>query len=228
MKTLQSIFVASLALASAYAAGADASAQTWLEIYYLDPHPAELTRNLSALSRDDYFEQPGHTALAIGFISTVFAQNPGRVDGWVAELSNLPLRHQRLIASALWQAGHPLGAEMLHSLSPSSSVRAEIDRLADTPRAAIADTQVHSPSSMNLMWGAFLASGDDHYIVSILEAIGTNQPGLDSAARASLAQNAAAHPGVMEICRAQLDRQPEEVRGVVRAALNDAPAKPRS
>ena len=228
MKTLKLIFVASLALASSYAARAGLSAQAWLETYYLNPQPAELTRNLTALSREGYFEQPGHIALAIGFISTVFTQNPERIDGWVAELGDLPLRHQRLIASALWQVGHPLGAVLLHKLGATSSVRSDIERLADTPSLALADTQVHSASSMNLMWGAFLASGDERYIISVLEAIGTNQPGLDSAARVALAQNAAAHPRVMEICRAQLDRQPEEVRGVLRAALNDAAAKPRT
>jgi hypothetical protein len=229
MKTLKSIVVAALALASSFAARADVSAQAWLETYYLNPQPTELTRNLAALSREGYFEKAGHTAIAIGFLSTVFAENPDQVEGWLLELRDLPASHQRLLASAVWQAGLPFGADLLRAQAKHSPLRAEIEKMASSPSVAVRHTQVHSPSSMNLQWGAFLASGDPRYIVNVLDAIGTDQPGLDSAARVALAQNAAAHPRVLEICRAQLDRQPEEVRSVLRAALNAAsPTAPRS
>ena len=96
------------------------------------------------------------------------------------------------------------------------------------PSQRIADTPVRSPASMRLQWGAFLATGDERHIVSILEAFGLNEPTLNSAARMSLARHAAAHPRVMEICRAQLDRQPDEIRGELRAALQAAAPAPRS
>lgn len=228
MKTLQLVFVAGLALVSSLAARADISAPAWLETYYLDPQPNELPHAVRELSRSGYLEQPGHSALAIGFLSTVFAKNPERVDRWLAELNGLPVEHQRLIAAALWQAGHPAGAELLNRLAQSSSLRAEIQRLASRPSVAIADTPVLSPSSMNLQWGAFLATGDERHIVAILDGIGSDRPALSTAARYALAQNAAAHPRVLEICRAQLAKQPGEAGDVLRAVLNDAGAKPRS
>lgn len=229
MKTLKLLVVAGLALASSFAARAGVSAQAWLESYYLNPQPAELTRNVAALSREGYFEKTGNTAIAIGFLSTVFAQHADQVEGWLLELRDLPANHQRLLASAAWQAGLPVGADLLRAHAKNSPVRAEVEKMASSPSLDVLHTQVHSASSMNLQWGAFLASGDPRYIVNVLDAIGTNQPGLDSAARVALAQNAAAHPRVLEICRAQLDRQPEEVRSVLRAAVNAAaPAAPRS
>lgn len=224
MKISKLFLVASLALASLPAAHAELSAQAWLETYYLDPHPAELPRAIQRLSRDGYFEQPGHIAIAIGFISTVFAQNPSQVDGWLLQLNGLPLGHQRLIAAALWQAGHPIGSEVLQMLGQTAANREQVTQLATAPSLAIEDTPVLSRSSMNLQWGAFLATGHERHIVAIIEAIGIDRPGLNSAARLALAQDAAAHPRVLEICRTQLDRQPEDVRGVLRAALNDATA----
>ena len=47
---------------------------------------------------------------------------------------------------------------------------------------------------MNLQWGAFLASGEERHIVRVLDALGTGERSLDSAARLALAQNAANHP----------------------------------
>ncbi|HWA10328.1 MAG TPA: hypothetical protein VG838_12820 [Opitutaceae bacterium] len=225
MKTLSFALVAGLALASPFAARAEISAQASLETYYTNPQPAELPRLVQALSREGYFEKPGHTAVAIGFLATLFARNPERVDAWLLGFNGLPLAHHRLIAAALWQAGNPLGADMLRHLGEFTPVRNEVARLADTPSIDVANTPVLSPSSMNLQWGAFLATGDERYIVNILDALGTDRPGLDSAARYALAQDAAAHPRVFEICRAQLDKQPAEAKDVLRAALNEAAAR---
>lgn len=230
MKTLKLIVATALVLASSLAARAEISAQAWLETYYLNPQPAELGRAVRALSREGYFEKPGRTAIGIGFLSTVFAQNPERVDGWLAELSGLPLAHHRLVAAALWQAGNPIGTQMLRSLGETSEVGYEVQRLADKQATAVVDTPVLSPSSMNLQWGAFLATGNERHVVNILDGIGSDHPSLSSAARYALAQNAAAHPRVMEICRAQLTKQPNEVRSVLQAALNEAsgvPARPQ-
>src|SRR5436853_4867771 len=103
MKTLKLLVVASCLLGAPFAARAEISAQAWLETYYLNPAPGELTRNVAALSREGYFEKSGNTAIAIGFISTVFTANPDKVEGWLLELSGLPAHHQRLLAAAVWQ-----------------------------------------------------------------------------------------------------------------------------
>jgi len=229
VKSLKAVVVAGLALATVLAARAQISARAWFETYYLNPAPDELPVALRQLSREGFFEEPGRIALGIGFISAVFARHPARIDTWLRELGDLPEQHQRLLAAALWQAGDPLGADLLRKFGRTSSLREEIERLAATPSQLVIDTPVRSEASMNLQWGAFLASGDERHIVAILDAIGRNEPGLTNAARVSLAQNAAAHPRVFEICRAQLERQPEDVRGVLRAALQSAAlAAPRS
>lgn len=226
MKSFPALVAAGLALATSLAARADTSAQAWLETYYLNPRPAELSPAVHRLSRSGWFEESGHTATAVGFLATVFANNPARVEGWLSDLSDLPLSHRRLVAASLWQAGHPLGSELLKRLSGNSSVRTDVERLAARESIAVVETPVLSPSSMNLQWGAFLASGNERHVVAVLEAMGTDRPNLDLAARQSLAQNAVAHPRVMEICRVQLDRQPESVRAELRAALLAAGAKP--
>jgi hypothetical protein len=208
-----------LALSTASAAP---SAQAWLETYYLEPEPARVTEVFQTLSREGYFERPGNLPIAIGFFSTIFAQHPHRVDRWLLEFRELPLKHHRLLAAILWQAGHPLGSELMHALGEDSPLRFEIQRLAQLEGRTVADTPVLSKSSMNLQWGAFLASGQDRYLLNIFEAIGASVPGLDATAQAALARHAVDHPRVLEICREQLAREPGELSSTLRAVVNGA------
>jgi hypothetical protein len=227
MKTLKFMVLALVALGTSGATRAESSAELWLETYYINPRSEELTANIRALSREGFFEKEGNIALGIGFLATIFAENPRRAEGWLRELSNLPAAHQRLVAAALWQAGHPLGSELLGNVSKKSLVQDEVLRLASIPAQLVVDTPVRSRSSLNLQWGAFLASGDERHIVRVLDAIGTGERALDNIAQMNLARHAANHPRVLEICRAQLSRQPQEVQSVLRAALRDVEATPR-
>src|SRR3954468_20975787 len=138
MKTLSSLLCLLVVVTSA--ARAELSAAGWLETYYLNPEPAELPRNIRQLSRDGYFEQPGHVALAIGFIGSIFAAHPAEVDGWLLQLNGLPLRHQKLIVAALWQAGHPLGAELLPLLGQLDRNHEQLAEMASARCPSILET----------------------------------------------------------------------------------------
>lgn len=231
MKTLIRLLLAGISLATiASAVRADLSAPAWLETYYLNPQPALVSDSIEDLSRSGYFDRPQNIAVAIGFFAALFERHPDRVDAWLRPLGSLPLAHRRLLAAALWQAGDPSAESALRLLIVGSPVRAEVEKLASIPGRTVNETAVLSPASMRLRWGAYLATGDERHILSILDAFGLDQPALSSAARMALAQIAAAHPRVMEICRTQLDRQPDEIRGELRAALQLARGmdRPRS
>ena len=226
MKTLKLILVASMLLAAPLAGRAE-TPQAQLETYYRHPTPDAVPALVFSLNREGYFNRDQNVATSIGFLATVFAHNPDRVPAWLNDFRALPPRTQRLLAAALWQSGHPLGAEKLRTLGRNSPLAEEIERLVDTPSTSVAQTPVQSTSSMNLQWGAFLASGDERYVLNILNAIGTNQPGVDRAARLALAERAAQHPRVMQICQAQLARTPNQAPSELRAALLEATGKPQ-
>lgn len=200
----------------------------WLAHYYQAPQADQLVPAVYALSRSGYFEEAGQPATAIGFLSAVFAQNPAKVDGWMVDFRDLPVAHQRLVASALWYSGLPGSDRQLRALARQSTpeLRAEVEQLLDQGSPTVAETPVRSESSLNLQWGAFLATGDQRHIVNALAALGSGEPGLSSAARFALAEKAAAHPRVYAICQAELARQPAGVRDQMRAALADVKVQP--
>ena len=237
MKLLRVILVAGSAFAAIHATRADDSVgasnrgQQWLSHYYQNPRPDDFLTAVYDLSRSGYFDSAGQPATAIGFFSTVFAQNPQNVEQWLARTRDLPTEHRRILAAAAWKAGHPAGARQLRELSANADdkLRADLDALLAAGPTAVAESPVRSESSMNLQWGAFLASGDERHITNVLAALGSGQPGLAMSARYALAQNAAVHPRVYQICEQQLARQPEGVRSEVRAVLNEVSiSKPRS
>ncbi|HYP16470.1 MAG TPA: hypothetical protein VEQ65_04595, partial [Opitutus sp.] len=155
--------------------------------------------------------------------AAVFAQHPERAPDWMRVAQVLPGAHQRILASALWYSGHPAGASHLRALARSSTpeLRAELESLASrTPD--LRDVQVRSASSLNLQWGAFLATGEKAPVQNILAALGTSDNAqLGQNVRWSLAQNAAQHQRVLAICRDELSRQPNAIRETIRAVINE-------
>lgn len=216
---------------SSYASPAKVStahaAEEWLNHYYENPRPEQFVPAVFELSRSGYFEQPGHVPLAIGFMAGVFSQNTEQIDLWLMNCQFLPRAHQRLIASALWYSGSPKGADYLRAFARvvSPAMRAEIEQLL-TLAPALRDTQVLSASSLDLQWGAFLATGQSQHIRNVLAALGSEEPGLNAAVRTALVEKAVAHERVYEICQAELARQPAGVRDQMRTALAEAKPQP--
>lgn len=221
LKKLASVATFAVALLGT-ASIASASAEQWLNSYYQNPQPRDVVKSTFALSEEGYFAQDSNIATAIGFYSQVFAENPAQIDRWFAQFRDLPSSEQRLLASALWYSGNAKGEAMLRRLARDAApeTRKGIERMLATAQASVAATPVLSTSSMNLQWGAFLSSGDEKHVTNILAAVGRGDIG--QTARTSLAFNAAQHERVLDICRAQLTKQPNEVRSVLRAVINDA------
>jgi hypothetical protein len=231
MKSFRIAFAACASLAAFPVLGADGFGRQWMENYYQHPAPDAFVQAVYSLNNDGYFEEAAQQYAAYGFFSTVFQQNPKQVDRWLRASRFLPPSSRRVLAISAWLAGDPDGARLVREQFATFKypVRAEVDRLVAAGPVSVYQTQVVSAPAMNLRWGAFLASGDERHIVSVLEALGSNEPGLATSARYALAQDAASHPRVLEICREQLDRQPQAIRAEIRAVVNDASSqKPRA
>ena len=120
MKLLRILFAAGASLAALSALHAtDTShrAWQWASHYYQNPRPDDLVTNVYSLSSSGYFESVGQPAVAIGFFSSIFAQNPQNVNYWLKESAGLPEAHRRVLVAAAWMAGHPTGARMLREMS---------------------------------------------------------------------------------------------------------------
>jgi hypothetical protein len=213
-----------LLFASPLSAASARDWSSWVSNYYQNPQPEKLVNAVYGLSRAGYFEEAGQPATAIGFLATVFAQNPDQVGQWATSFRDLPTSHQRLVAAALWYSGVPAGQDYVRAQvrSADPAVRAGVKQLMASNAPALSETAVLSESSLNLQWGAFVASGNPQHVVNVLTALGSEEPGLSGKARAALASKAATHAKVYAICEAQLTQQSGEVRAQLTAALSAA------
>jgi len=199
----------------------------WFDGYYQNPRPQDFLMAVHSLSASGRLDDASQVSTAIGFFATVFESHPQKVETWLARTRGLPEAHRRILAAAAWKAGHTSGARLLREMSSNDdALNAEIVALTRQAPSAIADTPVLSASSLNLQWGAYLASGDARHIVAIVSALGSQQPGLGQSAVRTLARNAVSHPEVLAICRAEMERQPAAVREMFSTALAGGANRP--
>ena len=95
---LKFVLAAGLVLAAPLAVRAETSAPVSLETYYLNPQPAEVPRIIRSLPGQGFLKKPERTAIAIGFLSVLFARHPERLDAWLLEFKGVHLELHRLIA----------------------------------------------------------------------------------------------------------------------------------
>lgn len=199
----------------------------WFDGYYQNPRPQDFLMAVHSLSASGRLDDASQVSTAIGFFATVFESHPQKVETWLARTRDLPEAHRRILAAAAWKAGHTSGTRLLREMSSNDdALNAEIVALTRQAPSAIADTPVLSASSLNLQWGAYLASGDARHIVAIVSALGSQQPGLGQSAVRTLARNAVSHPEVLAICRAEMERQPAAVREMFSTALAGGANRP--
>jgi hypothetical protein len=193
----------------------------WFDSYYQNPRPQDFLMAVHSLSASGRLDDASQVPTAIGFFATVFATHPQKVDTWLARTRNLPEAHRRILAAAAWKAGHTAGARLLREMASAGdeALRQEIVELTRGLPSTVADTPVLSASSLNLQWGAYLVSGQEQHILAIVGALGSQEPGLSKSAVLTLARNAAAHPQVLAICQAAMERQPAAIRDMISTAL---------
>ena len=217
------VFVIVISCAATSGANTPYPASEWLEHYYENPQPDKFVSSIFELSRNGYFELPGHTVMAMGFIATLFKENPNRVDEWLLYCRSLPAGHKRLVISALWCSGHPKGPEYIQFYAESvvgEAMAAKLFQLLEsTP--ALDVRLIDSSRVVYLRWGEFLANGDLDSLRQILAAVGSVDT-ISVADRWWLARRASAHTRVVALCRAELSRQPNAIGDAMQTVIISA------
>lgn len=223
--------LAALALAAA-PAGAH-HAEDWLTYYYLEKDTSQIVESLRDMAQEGALDAGPQEAPVASFFSEVFRASPQLAAGWI-EAAQLDADDRKPLIKALWLAG--LEDEAVKLARLDQWPKADLEKLRKPPPDRYA-FRISDPSHLDMMWAAFMASGDTRYVIRVIDVLdypvapgeaGTPALLLRGSARWSLASNALQHEMVLRACRDEAARRSGPAREILLGVLEEVPHKVQS
>lgn len=217
-----------LCIALLLAAAPARGGQDWFTYYYLDKDPSEVVAALRELAEDDALSPGPQEAPVASFFAELFRAHPERAAGWIEEAGLAPESRKPLV-KALWLAG--LEQEAVKRAKLDHWPKADLEKLRRPPPDRFR-FRISDPSHLDMMWAAFMATGDSRYPVRVIDVLDYAVPEGDaatagmllrSAARFSLVANALRHEIVHRAIDAEAARRTGLSREVLAGVLAEVP-----
>ena len=209
------LFFLTVLVLSAQAAEQNDFSNQWLAFYFRDPQPARFVEEVRALGSTGAFSRESSKPPLITFLGRVMAQNPGKIEGWMKELDNLPQEQKDVLYAALWFSGTTEGKQSLEARG--------IKDYAGKKAPAILTMEIDSPVVINMLWAWYFATSDEAAVRRVVSAFDLSahegaaerfkssqktardrraayQDIAFKAAQASLADNCGRYPEVLRLC----------------------------
>lgn len=206
------------------------SIEQWMSKYYLHPEPEHLPLVIESLSKEGQFNNANTIKPIMFFLSIVLRDNPDKVEGWVAPLiARLPLLEKEVIITSIWLVGTQQTKDYLAKLASTFPELGEyINELLVKPLPDLEQSTIDNPGILDVLWAAFLATGDSKFVVRIITTLFDCDNSKDqmrqligNAAKWSLRSNAESHPKVKSICIDQLTRQSPKVVAILQDIIKE-------
>jgi hypothetical protein len=215
------------------AAAAAPPGEDWFTYYYLDRDTSRVAEALRELGQEGALAPGPQEAPLAAFFAELFRANPGQALGWI-EAAKLDAVRRKPLIKALWLAGLQYEAVKLARLDRWPAGEREKLRRPPPDRFAF---RISDTSHLDMMWAAFMATGDARYVVRVVDVLEqpvaegeAGLPGLllRSAARFSLAANVYRHELAHRALRAEAERRTGLAREVLAGILEEVPAGAQS
>lgn len=147
-----------------------ADADQFLSYYYKKPQPDLLVPAIKAFEDHGDFKNYGALPPFCAFVSRIFAAHPERISAWVKELNSLsPSSKSNMLLVALeWTDNKEArdAASILErdgALLPDGLPAVNLDA-----NKLDSEFQVTAASHLDMLWGAFFATGDKRYLHKLI------------------------------------------------------------
>lgn len=180
------------------------AASSWMKYYYVYDGAHQTPLALRAFAEAGLLSKADAQPSISAFLSVLFREHPQEARQWVisADLKPRDLTPEIL---GFWLAGQPAAAREL--AVEARMEPADIAEL-DSPPPDFLTMDVATPQNIDVLLGAFYASGDVRYVRRIVDAaagrsVGDEAQALRHAALWALQRNAFQHERVREFCAAE-------------------------
>ena len=228
---LRSKFTLSAAVVTTKPLMPEKALNDWLTYYYLHPTPETTSLAIQSMQQLGYLKKESVGAPLASFFSLIFRSSPMAIESSLKTFANFSSEEQQVLLRSLWlantkQAKIQLGK--LIAIQVNNGIHDNEDLLESDPQE-IDKLPVNSPDILDMLWGAFMATGEEKYVVQVISVLPFSTIKGDVArllvggsARWSLISNAIQHKRVLDICISQLDKQPKEVKAVLSEVITEA------
>lgn len=226
--------VACLALAAPPMFSSRTELVRWFTYYYQKPEPAKVGDAMAEASRHGLYRGGTNAPPWFGFLAGALAKSPMTAASTIKRLATLPEDDQPIVVFGIWYSGLPQTKSLLAQVARDMPAQKPIvEKLSATAAPRMTDIPLEQGGwVLDMLWGSFIATGDEAPILRIISAVPWSQARGNSArmsvggsARWSLTANAALHPRVMEICRRQAKIQPPEIARILDDVIRNAEAE---
>jgi hypothetical protein len=167
---------------------------SWSTYYYKDKESSQTGNFLKWLQTTQTLESnPNAVQPTAAFLSIIFADNPTKVLNWI-KIADFTGNTRKAIEVALWFAGKQVELKAFAKKDAAAYSK---------PAPKLSKIEVLSPIELDMMWGAFQASGKDVYVQKVIDALGSADVVTQEAAQWSLATNMKLHPFVRQIVQSE-------------------------
>jgi len=192
--------------------------------YYQNPQPGMIPSLLPELQKQGDLDL-AHMAAA-GFLAQVFHDHPDRLGEWAPAIQKLDELPRAYVWLAVWYSATEPAMKLLHEVVPREKGPAAetLSQIIQETSPPLDQYEVKSGGVLDLLWGAFYATGRQEYIARIIDCLpwslktgkeDAQQIAIGKVAEWSLRENARAHPRVLALCKSELDRHGEEAKPIL-------------
>ncbi|MFC1498491.1 hypothetical protein ACFLS1_08495 [Verrucomicrobiota bacterium] len=195
----------------------------WFTYYYLHPQPGLISVMLQKMESSEMLKDANAQSPVVGFFSVLFQKNEDITLGILQDSLELNYRLRHLLWTAFWLADTSSVKKHFKTIQNNcgNMDQIRIETLLSKKPFKIEKKDIEAPSELDMLWGAFFASGEGKYVERIISVLPWAKEDdiekliVGGAANWSLASNSTQHPKVLEICK----EEGKEATGVLKDLL---------
>jgi hypothetical protein len=139
----------------------------WGTYYYLNPLPEKFTRAAIAMAKSGVLDQARHTIADLRMLmSSVMAQNPGRIGEWMREVDRDA--HKTFWDDVLYYSRTKEGTDIL--LEEGKKKGRRFARFVEQGAPIAHEIDPEGADTIDLNWGYFFATGDTRAVHNVIRA----------------------------------------------------------
>ena len=204
----------------------------WMTHYYEHPAPGEVFSSLKYMSDTDMLAYKKSYAPTFGFLAGIFKNNPKESKELLNKLKTLKKFPAEILIQGIWYANLPDSEKTaLAILEKHPDLKSKFNFMYKEKPVSVEDIPFSkAPWVVDALWGDFMATGNEKPVSRIISALKWSDEKHDDndidklvigvAAKWSLVSYSINHKKVLEICKSELKKQPENVKSKLMEVVN--------